>query len=166
MDCNKLHLINSNQGCNAIIHGSSFGFSPVSNGIQIFIENVDLNNWTILGDIKKTPDITAEKIASFTFSNPIYQPQLINNVSVNGTSFTMRLNPIQSLLLIPMVVPFPLIKNVADIDKYILENKIIFGTNCYVYDVKAQHPNGYQYGFEPIIEPSVIQVIGSSTNHT
>ena len=156
MKCATYHLIDSDLGCKSLQIGSAFGVSPFSNGLQLFIKDIDLTGSQFIGNVRKNyASIESTVMASFTFSTIVYEPKLINGVSVNGSKSSMSMSTIEAKKLILPDEPFPIITNLAkQLQKFLEDGTIKIGVNCWIYEVKLIN-NGEVY---PIVKPSLVQV--------
>lgn len=161
----NLHLINSDKGQLALQVGCSFGISPISDGIEIFVPNVDLTGWTGIGQVRETfLSDTADYMAVFTFSAMETVTKTINSLPVTGSRMFMKMTSTEALKLKVPPSVFPTITNQAKQLQQLFDSKQIkIGDNCWVYEVKVVSPTGFDGGVESVIKPCLVQVIDQVT---
>lgn len=165
LKCPNLHLIDSDQSCNALQIGANFGISPISSGVELFIKNVNLTGWQFVANVTKNyAKIDPTILASFNFTPVSFVTKMINSVAVQGSQSFMSMTALESKGLILPPQSFPTITNLAkQLQKFLDDQTIEIGVNCWVYEVKIVSPTGLNGGVYPVIKPSLVQVIDEST---
>ncbi len=181
MSCQTLHLINSELGCRALKQGVSFGLIPFSNGLQFFFPG-DLTDYTIVGQIRAgTADTVTTALADFVCSSPVYGQKVVdgvpqvdsNNNPIMGSVFSVQLpavvNPAgegrsRYLAVPPKSNKLPKLLDSTTIDDELANGLYKLGQHFWLYDLQAIPPGADPVDAIGLIDPSLVQVIGESTD--
>lgn len=123
MSCSTFNLIDDDSGCYAIRQGATF------DSLVILWPDDDLTDWTPRGQIRTNyVDASGVVLAEFTFADLTFGPETIDGTTANYTRILPSLSASET-------------QAISAPPKALTED-FIPGSNCWVYDIEIESPDG------------------------